>query len=278
MNKINSQKGFVVPLLIVVIVVLAAGMVYMTVKNSQKQISNDSPTNIVQDSTNNTVTTSGIKIYSISQVSGPVGTQLVLKGNFTEGDYGGPEYSTQVVMVNSYGNKATIELMPRNDTATFTIQNEMCTVSTGGSGKPCPTPITIAPGTYQIYYENTYLKQVSNSITFTVTPTLVSSSSDWKTYTDSVLNLSFKYPSTWTVLVVNNADYKGDTLIPPNEAGTSKGVNISQTTCESIIKTHPGKIIDCKEVGYVSVYYGIPPNSQIDDAFDAIASSISINN
>ncbi len=92
-----------------------------------------------------------IKIYSISPASGPVGTEVTLKGNFTDGEWGGPEDSTEVVIENSAGQKSVVEDMPANDTAVFPVQN------------------TMSPGTYTIYYENTYFKEISNGVTFTVT-------------------------------------------------------------------------------------------------------------
>ena len=112
---------------------------------------------------------SAIKIYSISQTSGPVGTRLTLKGNFSEDNYGGPEYATQVIVKKSTGEKAVVEIMPSNDSVTFALQSEMCAVNMGGRGGPCSSPVNITSGTYSIYYENTYLNLVSNSVTFTVT-------------------------------------------------------------------------------------------------------------
>ncbi len=119
--------------------------------------------------TKNTGVQSVIKIYSISPTSGPLGTKVTLTGNFSDGDWAGPEYSTQVVLQNNARNKAVVELMPANDTATFTVSPEMCSVSTGASGRPCPSPVAISSGTYNVYYENTYLKETSNSVSFTVT-------------------------------------------------------------------------------------------------------------
>jgi len=110
-----------------------------------------------------------IKIYSISPTSGPVGTEITLKGNFSDGDWAGPEYSTQAVIENSSGGQAIVENMPNNDTASFPIKDKMCSVNEGGSGAPCPSPVNISPGKYTIYYENAYFKEISNGVTFTVT-------------------------------------------------------------------------------------------------------------
>lgn len=114
---------------------------------------------------------SAIKIYSISQSSGTIGTTITLKGNFSENNFGGPEYSTMALIKTKDDKTAIVDVMPYNNTITFSIQKKMCSLDLGGKGGPCPSTsvIAISPGTYTIYYYNDYLHLTSNGVSFTVT-------------------------------------------------------------------------------------------------------------
>ena len=110
-----------------------------------------------------------IRIDSISPASGPLGTNVLLKGNFTENNFGGPEWSTGVVLERDGQKIASIDLMPSNDTAGFTMSPEICTSGGGAMGGPCTSSVTLSPGIYDIYYENSALNMISNKVQFTVT-------------------------------------------------------------------------------------------------------------
>jgi len=103
---------------------------------------------------------------------------------------------------------------------------------------------------------------------------------DWKTYTDSKLNISFEYPTNWSVVptVKDDTNYDGDVLTPPNVPNNYNIINISQVDCDWIIRQHPGKIATCKQMGdsNMSVYDAMNTddnNSRTDTIIDEIIST-----
>ncbi len=126
----KNQKGSVVAWTIVIIAILVvAGGIYFYSRNTSApitpiQTTTGTPTvsvnlnPVTQNSISTTTLASTtvsvmapttpisngvIKIYSISPASGPVGTEIILKGNFSDGEWAGPEYTTQAIIENSSG-------------------------------------------------------------------------------------------------------------------------------------------------------------------------------
>lgn len=97
----------------------------------------------------------------------------------------------------------------------------------------------------------------------------------WQEYTDTKLNISFKYPDGWKVTptIKSDTNYNGDLLIPSDNTGND-GIYISQTNCQAIIQQHPGKIAECKEIGNVAVYYATTANQQLKNEFDTVFASV----
>ena len=110
----------------------------------------------------------------------------------------------------------------------------------------------------------------------------IGSADDLKTYTDTTLNISFKYPNDWKVSQTSKSDaaYDGDILIPNDSSGANDDIYISKIDCQSINQQHPGKIAACQEVNGVAVYcYGTVGNAtpEIENYFYGIFTSVTKN-
>jgi hypothetical protein len=185
----NLQKGFIVPVLLVVVAFLLVGggtYVY-TQQQTNEAIGNQTaqttqPTTPVPftSSTNNTgndvaqcpINTFSINdsppvITSITPSSGPVGTTIEIQGcNFL-----GFEGDKEIWFTNSRGEKGFLNgqmdeaTRSSNTVARVTLQQELCKINSY-SGLDCPL-LKLVPGVYMVY-SNSYGGK-SNTVNFTVT-------------------------------------------------------------------------------------------------------------
>jgi hypothetical protein len=173
MNKNNFQKGFIIPLIIAIVVVLLVGGAYLVYKNESgqgeesDQINNQVNTTSTTSSSTSTTTQPAPVITSINPSSGPIGTIVELKGN----NLAGFEGELDAWIENSKGEKAFlpgIGSVPRADqTIRVKIDSQLCKENLSYKGGPCSSYMTIAPGTYKIY---TYpWGNMSNTVQFIVT-------------------------------------------------------------------------------------------------------------
>jgi hypothetical protein len=196
MNK-NTQSGFIIPLIIGIVVVLLAGGAYVAYKNekgqektaaqtaSQVAALNDqasttgdgagmsSTTTIDNVRTNatgaSTTTQPAPVITSINPSSITIGSIVTISGT----NLNGFEGETNVTLTNQNGQSGVIEAnsyIPAGATTLkITIPASICTVSTGLSGKPCPSYLSITPGTYSVSVSPWGV--TSNSVPLVVTST-----------------------------------------------------------------------------------------------------------
>lgn len=187
----NLQKGFIVPLLLVIIALLFAGggtYVYTQQKQSNEPIIGNQTTQITQPTTpvsptpftNNTsndmaqcpinnfsVNDSPPVITSITPSSGPVGTTIEIQGcNFLGG-----EGDKILSFMNSKGEKGVLNGVMDKTTRTsntvlkVTLSRTICKFISN-SGLDCPV-LELAPGAYTVY--STSYGGNSNTVNFTVT-------------------------------------------------------------------------------------------------------------
>lgn len=162
----NTQKGYIVPLVIAIIALLILGGVYEFSKNNPAGVTNPVVPIHVSTSTPPTTPTSPVTptppntlvpaIKSISPASGPTGINATLVGTGF--------LSTNTVLFG--GGPVNNASMTNNGTAlTFTVPN-----SVGADCKPneaCPMYARlITPGTYTVSVRN--VNGTSNSVTFVV--------------------------------------------------------------------------------------------------------------
>jgi hypothetical protein len=211
--KNNSQKGFIVPLVIGIVAVLIIAGAYLVYKNESGQgeesdqasgqfitsttttSTMSSTTTIDNVRTNATTTSTSTQpapvITSINPSSGPIGTIVELKGS----NLAGFEGELDAWIENSNGEKAFlpgIGSVPRADqTIRVKIDSQLCKENLSYKGGPCSSYMTITPGIYKIY---TYpWGNMSNTVQFIVTAS--SSSTAWKTYSNSQYGFELKYPN-----------------------------------------------------------------------------------
>jgi hypothetical protein len=177
--KNNSQKGFIVPLIIGIVAVLIIAGAYLVYKNESGQGEESDQASgqfLISTTTNSTSTASSQVstnsqpspvITSINPSSGPIGTIVELKGN----NLAGFEGELDAWIENGDGEKAFlpgIGSVPRADqTIRVKIDSQLCKKNLSYKGGPCSSYMTITPGTYKIY---TYpWGNMSNTVQFTVT-------------------------------------------------------------------------------------------------------------
>lgn len=156
----KNQKGFIVPILLVLIVFLVVGGgLYIYKKNKVEIPTTNSKTE------NDTAPV----IYSITPSSGPVGTKITIKGknlNGFEGDlnaristeFNNADYSSGIM----YGEKNSSA-----DAIVTTIESSFCKKDNSYSGLPCESYFYVTPGVYKISVKPWSIE--SNSVPFTVT-------------------------------------------------------------------------------------------------------------
>ena len=174
-----NRKGFgvLVIVLIIAIVLIVTGVVWyyetekaLVVTSIPVPTVNPSATTtpVTSPATSAQIADGTYTITSITPSSGPIGTEIVLKGNFS-----GLEYATAFHFENEISSQDTlIGFMPSQGTGGFSVEDTMCSQTLGGSGLPCPagSAITITPGKYYVYFENLATNEISNKVQFTVTP------------------------------------------------------------------------------------------------------------
>lgn len=106
-------------------------------------------------------------LNDINPSMGSVGTTFTITGQ----NLNGFEGTTYLTLINQNGDKGVIEAnsyLPQGSTnLKFVLPSQICTVSIGGSGKPCPSYLTITPGAYKIFAQP-WSKQ-SNQLNVTIT-------------------------------------------------------------------------------------------------------------
>ena len=79
--------------------------------------------------------------------------------------------------------------------------------------------------------------------------------SNWKTYTDAKLNITFKYPSDWKIKDEINSDFNEYVLTPSSsEFYTIIYIDKSKVGCRTLLQSHPGKISACSDIGDISIF------------------------
>jgi hypothetical protein len=205
----NSKKGFIGPLLIAIIVVLAVGggiYVYEISKYPDLTL----PEQGVVDKIESATSTSKSKpsITSISKSSGPIGTIIELKGYYLLADRG----DQNLFIKNSKGEVATfgegdpthIDLSKKYVSMKFTLGEKACKQWITNAGFSCKSWMTIVPGEYKIYVgvvsdKATNVSVLSNEVRFIVTETKVSTttnSTTTNTYLPWIKDLITKELST----------------------------------------------------------------------------------
>jgi hypothetical protein len=168
----NTQKGFIIPLIIGIVAVLIIAGAYLVYKNESGQFLTSTTTDStsVQGATLYSTSTNSQPapvITSINPSSGPIGTIVELKGN----NLAGFEGELSAWIENSNGEKAFlpgIGSVPRADqTIRVKIDSQLCKENLSYKGGSCSSYLTITPGTYKIY---TYpWSNMSNTVQFKVT-------------------------------------------------------------------------------------------------------------
>ncbi len=188
----KSQRGFIVPFLITVIVVLIASFIlYLYLQNNKKpEIKNTQDVNSLNNAQSDTSVSIGTssevapiatstkdsfvndgtkipKIYSINpKQTDHQGTVLTIKGIYLNGFEGG----TAIWFENETGQSGVIETnsyVPAGATTlTITLPNQLCTKSLGESGLPCSSYVGMRPGLYKVYVKPWSV--ISNKLDFMI--------------------------------------------------------------------------------------------------------------
>jgi hypothetical protein len=144
--KNNSQKGFIAPLLLVIIalLVIVGGVYVYQNKKAEAPIVHTQILPFLTD-------TNKSSIDSIFPSIGAVGTDVEIRGK----NLNGFEGSTYLYFVKENGEIGYItanSYLPAGATLLkFTLPEEMCTKNMGESDLPCPSFITVTPGVYKVY-------------------------------------------------------------------------------------------------------------------------------
>ncbi len=180
----NSQKGFVVPLLIAIIALLVVGGVYIY-KNKKVEVPAVVDTIVQQpnqvQNTSNTSSENTPVIDSITPSNGHVGTEIKIKGKNLV-DAGGNQ---NIVIVNNkeelaylgFGDATGSDVRDSNGKFLYwsylkvTIGSKICKNRSTNAGLPCKAWMTILPGNYQMFIDHTNAigHVESNRAAFTVT-------------------------------------------------------------------------------------------------------------
>ncbi len=246
MNK-STQKGFIIPILIAIIVILIAGGTYFALKNKPASSVSDTSAQPVVVSTPNmsSTTAQGMPvpvITSIYPTSGPIGTVVQIKGtglSGLEGDldvYFERQDGKKVLLTDTSGDYAKTA-----DKLITVIVKEPCqqgeTVygSYSGIPKPCDY-VQLTPGTYKIY--TMPWGEKSNVVSFTITSgtnnVISKTAADkelikgWSNYSDESGSITFKAPSQFTKDTLSAFD---------KQQGTVLGLSIGNNYFQSIAAT-----------------------------------------
>ena len=175
MHMKNYRRGFIVPVLLIIIVLLVIGGGVYIYKN-KKQI-NDLPpqTDTAVKIPSSTASLppsctdqpeSKAVITSLSSYSGPVGTDLEIRGcNFAgfEGDKNAIIENSEGVIGILYGESGSTANVIK-----VTLKSPLCSQNNSYSGLPCGSYLTLTPGTYKIYAMPWGTDTKSNLVNFTI--------------------------------------------------------------------------------------------------------------
>ena len=185
MKKIlNNQKGFVIPLVIAIVAILAVGGTVYLAEHKELEapividtnVPTQATTTVTATTTVSTSTTSSI-ITSISPASGPIGTIITITGS----NLNGFEGDMDIWIQNGRGEVGLAALIPgfdiKSNYPTFSsqsfkikIDSRICEqASIYYSGLSCKSYMDILPGNYTLYTSPWGNK--SNEVKFTVTAT-----------------------------------------------------------------------------------------------------------
>ena len=183
----NTQKGFIVPLVIAVVAILVVGGAYLAYKAGKMAGTNQvNQTNNPLDSTTtdlasnfssqptSTTTQPAPVITSINPTTAKIGDTVAVSGENLRGFEGDKNLWIQNV---SSGVKGIIhgDAGASDQSIKFVLADKYCTADTSYSGAACPSYLTMTPGNYVIFANPWDV--VSNEVKFTVTVSTSSLSS-----------------------------------------------------------------------------------------------------
>lgn len=164
----HKNKGFI-PILIIIIglLTMVGGAYYFSNEKTEEKV--ESNLDIINKTEDKPV------IESISRTSGPVGTNLDLKGYHLLDNRG----DQNLIIENSdgetaslgFGNPEHLNLSEKYASMRFTLEEKVCKDWGSDKAGPCSSGwMNIAPGEYKIYVaQGGFTKTISNKVTFTVT-------------------------------------------------------------------------------------------------------------
>lgn len=169
-RQAQYKKGFIMPLLVAIIAVLVIGGGVYVYKNKRMEAPSVGITETQDANDKNELEgTDAFKpvISSITPASGAVGTGVEIRGT----DLNGFEGETYLYFFKANGESGSISansyLPAGATTLKFNVPDKMCTKNMGASDLPCPSFMTVTPGSYRIYALPWGDK--SNEVQFTVT-------------------------------------------------------------------------------------------------------------
>jgi len=255
----NSQKGFVVPLIItIVVLLLVGGIIYVSVKNNPKNqsISNTNDNGASSSNNTNVVNPGNNVVKSISVIS-PKGGETFVSGQKVNITWTTPGYELTKA-VNIY-------LLRTDETATAIIVKN--TANTGSYQWTVPTvtssmsyviSVHIPDGNDVDSIDNPY--SASSASPFTINPVVSTPHSDTLTYTGTTgtgTKFTVQYPSSW-VYYKYSCNLDGVAFWPKNIAPDLSNVNCSLngpiSTAPIIIYTEQIPNIVLGKPGYETVF------------------------
>ena len=179
MNPSTPNKLLIPAVIVIVALILVGGIYWINYSRTVNQPANEVQNVVTNPATPDNYSTSTSTdsnepapvITSITPSSGPVGTVIELKGT----DLRGFEGDENVWIQNSAGQKGIIHTDSSVNSATdikFTLANSYCTADVSYSGAPCPSNLSITPGSYSLSVDP--WGTPSNAVKFTVTATSTS--------------------------------------------------------------------------------------------------------
>lgn len=170
-------------------------------------------------------------LNNIDPSTGSIGAAFTLKG----GNLNGFEGTTYLTLINQNGQKGVIGVnsyLPQGGTTLkFVLPSQICTVSMGESGKPCPSYLTITPGAYKIYAQP--WSKPSNQLNLIITASNSQSIAVSAPVTGSVLRVGQPYVITWSGRWERGDEIFSINTFPTNSDvyGTIATVPFAQASC-----------------------------------------------
>ncbi len=170
-------------------------------------------------------------LNDISPSTGSIGTAFAITGQ----NLNGFEGTTYLTLINQNGQKGVIgtnSYLPQGGTnLKFVLPSQICTVSMGESGKPCPSYLTITPGTYKISAQP--WSKPSNQLNLIITASNSQSISVSSPTTGNVLRVGQPYVITWSGHWERGDEVFSINTFPTNSDvyGTLATIPITQAFC-----------------------------------------------